>query len=95
MGARLTFAIGPEHSGGPTIVRFSEQHHITTIQAWVSGLIVMVLCEVGTRVGTLLVRVAGAKRAASRSVASAAGFQLAAVGVRPMRGLGAEAREVV
>ena len=61
MGARLAFAVWSEHSGGPTIVRFSEQHDITSTQAWVSGLILMVLCEVGTRIGTILVRVAAAK----------------------------------
>jgi hypothetical protein len=65
MGARLAFAVWSEHSGGPTIVRFSERHDITSMQAWVSGLILMVLCEVGTRIGTILVRVAAAKRQAA------------------------------
>jgi hypothetical protein len=64
MGARLAFAVWSEHSGGPTIVRFSEQHNITSTQAWVSGLILMVLCEVGTRIGTILIRVSAAKRQA-------------------------------
>lgn len=65
MGARLGFAVWTEHSGGPTIVRFSEQHHITSIQAWVSGLILMVLCEVGTRVATILVRAQRTRRLAA------------------------------
>jgi hypothetical protein len=65
MGARLAFAVWSEHSGGPTIVRFSEQHSITSMQAWVSGLILMVLCEVGTRIGTILIRVSAAKRQAA------------------------------
>jgi hypothetical protein len=64
MGARLAFAVWSEHSGGPTIVRFSERHDITSMQAWVSGLILMVLCEVSTRIGTILVRAAAAKRQA-------------------------------
>lgn len=56
MAARLAFSVWAEHDGGPTLVRFSEQHHITSVQAWVSGLILMVLCEVGTRIGTILIR---------------------------------------
>lgn len=58
MGARLAFSVWAEHSGGPTLVRFSEQHDITSVQAWISGLILMVLCEVGTRIGTILIRAA-------------------------------------
>lgn len=73
MGGRLAFAVWSEHSGGPTLVRFSEQHHITSMQAWVSGLILMVLCEVGTRIGTILVRAAlGRGTAAVQSGAGAA-----------------------
>jgi hypothetical protein len=64
MGARLAFAVWSEHSGGPTIVRFSELHNITSTQAWVSGLILMVLCEVSTRIGTILIRVSAEKRQA-------------------------------
>lgn len=71
MGARLAFAVWTEHSGGPTVVRFSEQHHITSVQAWVSGLILMVLCEVGTRVGTILIRAAAAKRSTGEDAAVA------------------------
>jgi hypothetical protein len=68
MGGRLGFALWSEHSGGPTLVRFSEQHQITSIQAWVSALILMVLCEVCTRVGTLLIRATIAKRATAPAV---------------------------
>ena len=71
MGARLAFSIWAQHSGGPTLVRFSEQHDITSVQAWVSGLILMVLCEVGTRVGTILIRAQRAKSAAANSAARA------------------------
>lgn len=71
MGARLAFSVWAEHDGGPTLVRFSEQHNITSVQAWVSGLILMVLCEVGMRIGTILIRAkqagGNARRAASVS----------------------------
>jgi hypothetical protein len=102
MGARLAFAVWSEHSGGPTIVQFSERHDITSMQAWVSGLILMVLCEAGTRIGTILVRVAAAKRQAavgSRAVIGAA--ELSAElglgqGVAPVAvPSGAEPREVL
>ena len=72
MGARLAFSVWAQHSGGPTLVRFSERHDITSVQAWVSGLILMVLCEVGTRIGTILIRAARAKSAATNSAARAA-----------------------
>ena len=65
MGARLAFSVWAQHDGGPTLVRFSEQHHITSVQAWVSGLILMVLCEVGTRIGTILIRAAQARSKAT------------------------------
>jgi len=74
MGARLAFAVWTAHSGGPTIARFSAQHHITSAQAWVSAMILMVLCEVGTRIATILIRVAVA-----RSKAHATGLSVAAV----------------
>lgn len=79
MGARLAFAVWTAHSGGPTLVRFSEQHHITSVQAWVSGLILMVLCEVGTRVGTILIRAAAAKRGAGAGAGVGSGAAVAAV----------------
>lgn len=69
MAARLAFSVWAEHSGGPTLVRFSEQHDITSVQAWVSGLILMVLCEVGTRIGTILLRAAQARNSAKDVVA--------------------------
>jgi hypothetical protein len=72
MGARLGFAVWSEHSGGPALVRFSAQHDITAVQAWVSGLILMVLCEVCTRVGTILIRAAAAKRGGVRTGAQSA-----------------------
>jgi hypothetical protein len=72
MGARLAFAIWSEHSGGPMLVRFSGQHNITSVQAWVSGMLLMVLCEVGTRIATILIRTASAKSSATSCLTSAA-----------------------
>jgi hypothetical protein len=65
MGGRLAFVLWTEHGGGPTLMRFSEQHQITSVQTWVSALILMVLCEVGTRVGTIVIRAQLAKRTTS------------------------------
>ena len=81
MGGRLAFVIWTEHSGGPTLVRFSEQHHITSIQTWVSALILMVLCEVCARIGTILIRASLAKRAATNSAAAAADGTSGAISV--------------
>jgi hypothetical protein len=73
MGARLAFSVWAQHDGGPTLVRFSEQHDITSVQAWVSGLILMVLCEVGTRIGTILTRAAWARKSARDDAPAATG----------------------
>ena len=62
MGGRLAFVLWTEHGGGRTLMRFSEQHQITSVQTWVSALILMVLCEVATRVGTIVIRAHLAKR---------------------------------
>ncbi|WP_034268965.1 hypothetical protein [Actinospica robiniae] len=63
MGGRLAFVYWTEHGGTRTLGRFSEQHHITSGQAWASALILMVLAEVVTRIGTVLIRAEVAKRA--------------------------------
>lgn len=65
MGARMGFTLWTEHGGGPTLVRFSAQNHFTSIQAWISGLIIMVLCEVGIRIGTIVLRAQIARRRAA------------------------------
>jgi hypothetical protein len=62
MGGRLAFALWTEHGGAKPLARFSEQNHITSTQAWVSALILMVLAEVVTRIGTILIRAEIAKR---------------------------------
>lgn len=63
MGGRLAFVYWTEHGGTRALGRFSEQHHITSGQAWASALILMVLAEVVTRIGTILIRAELAKRA--------------------------------
>jgi hypothetical protein len=63
MGGRLAFVFWTEHGGTRTLGQFSEQHHITSGQAWASALILMVLAEVVTRIGTVLIRAQVAKRA--------------------------------
>ena len=72
MAARLAFILWMEHSGGPILFRFSSQHQITSMQAWVSALILMVLAEVVTRIATILIRAALAKRTAAVTLAPAA-----------------------
>lgn len=80
MGARLAFSVWAQDDGGPTLVRFSERHDITSVQAWVSGLILMVLCEVGTRIGTILIRAARVRRDAARNEAVTGTISERAVG---------------
>lgn len=71
MAARLAFILWTEPSGGPTLFRFSAQHQITSMQAWVSALILMVLSEVVTRIATILLRAALAKRGATAAASAA------------------------
>ncbi len=97
MGGRLAFVLWTEHGGGPTLMRFSEQHQITSVQTWVSALILMVLCEVGTRVGTIVIRAQLAKRAtAPAAPAVAASSASPLVAARPIDGSGsvASSREI-
>ena len=56
IGARMAFALYAEHGGGPSIARFSAQHHITAGDAWTAALVLMALSEVVTRVGVLALR---------------------------------------
>ncbi len=63
MGGRLAFVLWTEHGGQGPLARFSERNHITSGQAWASALILMVLAEVVTRIGTILIRAQLAKSA--------------------------------
>jgi hypothetical protein len=56
VGARMGFSLYAEHGGGPSILRFSHAHSITSIEAWVAGLILMALGEVISRSAVLAVR---------------------------------------
>jgi hypothetical protein len=56
VGARMGFALYAEHGGGPAIMRFSAAHSITTIEAWVSGLVLMALGEAVSRSVVLAAR---------------------------------------
>ena len=89
MGGRLAFVYWTEHGGSQTLGRFSEQHHITTSQAWASALILMVLAEVVTRIGTILVRAEIAKRS-GRGIGGTGGTG-GAYGTGGIGGAGAEA----
>ena len=55
IGARLGFSLYAQHGGGATIARFSSAHALT-MQAWVAGLILMAIAEVGSRTTVLIVR---------------------------------------
>ncbi len=56
MGSRMAFVLWSDHGGDPTIARFSQAHGITTQDAWVTAFVLMALTEVGTRVGTIVMR---------------------------------------
>jgi hypothetical protein len=52
----MGFSLYAEHGGGGSIERFSASHHITSIEAWVAGLILMALAEVLSRSAVLAAR---------------------------------------
>ena len=56
VGSRMAFALYTQHGGAPTIAHFSAHHQITSIDAWIDGLILMALAEVITRVGVIVLR---------------------------------------
>jgi hypothetical protein len=64
VGARLAFSLYAQLGGGPSIVRFSAHHDITTAQAWVAALVLMALTEVVSRTAILVARGYG-RRASS------------------------------
>jgi hypothetical protein len=53
VGSRLAFELYASYGGGPSVVRFSASHGITSIEAWGTGLILMALAEVIGRNGVL------------------------------------------
>jgi hypothetical protein len=55
MTARLIFEIWATHSGGPTLARFSVEHHLS-VSVWTDAIVLLALGEVVARVGTLVIR---------------------------------------
>lgn len=55
MGGRFTFAVWASHGGGPSLVRFSEAHHLD-LTVWTAALVLMALGEVLSRTGVLYFR---------------------------------------
>ena len=57
MGFRLGFGVWSSHgSGGRHLISFSAAHDITSVQAWVTALIMMAFGEVIVRLGTIVIR---------------------------------------
>ncbi len=56
VGTRLAFTLYATHGGGASIYRFSGAHGITSMEAWVAGLILMAFAEVFGRTGVLALR---------------------------------------
>jgi hypothetical protein len=56
VGGRLAFAYATGHGLGPAVASFSVRHDITGAQAWVAGLVLMALADVGVRLAVLHAR---------------------------------------
>jgi hypothetical protein len=64
MGTRMAFVVWTSHASGQhSIASFSAHHDITSSNAWVDALLLMVICEVVVRLATILVRGQRAVRA--------------------------------
>ena len=55
IGARIGFSLYMQHGGAPTVMRFSQAHHLTG-QGWVTGMVLMAFVEVVSRTLILWVR---------------------------------------
>ncbi len=55
VGSRMAFQLYAEHGGGPSLYRFSLAHGLS-LNAWVTGLILMALAEVVFRSGGIALR---------------------------------------
>lgn len=55
IGARMAFSLFMQHGGAPTVMRFSQTHHLTG-EGWVAGMVLMALVEVVSRTAVLWVR---------------------------------------
>lgn len=48
IGGRMGFSLYMQHGGAPTVMRFSQVHHLTG-QGWVTGMVLMAFVEVVSR----------------------------------------------
>jgi hypothetical protein len=48
IGGRMAFSLFMQHGGAPTVIRFSEAHHLTGA-GWVTGIVLMAFVEVVSR----------------------------------------------
>lgn len=48
IGARMGFSLYMQHGGAPTVIRFSQAHHLTGA-GWVTGMVLMAFCELVSR----------------------------------------------
>ena len=55
IGGRIVFSLAVNNGFGPAIRSFSIANHIT-LAAWPTAMVVMALCEVGTRLATIYLR---------------------------------------
>ena len=55
IGGRMGFSLFMDHGGAPTVIRFSEAHHLTG-PGWVTALVLMAFVEVVSRTLLLWVR---------------------------------------
>jgi hypothetical protein len=70
VGSRIAFSLFAQHGGEADLVRFSAAHSITSMQAWVAGLVLMALAEVVSRTAVLAVRSGALSRLLSLPVAA-------------------------
>ena len=55
VGARIGFSLYAQHGGGPSIVHFSIVHSLS-MEAWVTGFVLMAIAEALSRTVVLIVR---------------------------------------
>ena len=55
IGARMGFSLYMQHGGAPSVVRFSQAHHLTGA-GWVTGMVLMAFVEVVSRTLILWIR---------------------------------------
>lgn len=83
VGCRFAFQEYATHGGGAAIARFSAHHGITTMEAWVTALVLMALGEAVTRTAVLGARAFGPARLRGARVTPAPTRHTAAVRPTP------------